>query len=359
MFSRTLTAFAVSRWLTFTAMLFLLPASGLRGQDLQEPFHHGELLTGQRMRYAFREVVRRAAPCTVSILADGRRIALGTIVGSDGWILTKASQINKATRVQLADGRQFAIRKNRSHHGLDLALLKIDAAELSAVAWQKAALVPGAWMVTVGISPDDVIAVGVLSVARRPIPRSSAHGYLGVELAREELPRIKRVFPNSGAYDAGLKEGDVVLTLNEQPVGTAEELVRMLRDYRPGDTLSLRVKRLEEEKACSVTLMHPYGDFLSRMAFQNQMGGDLSFRRDDFAAVYQHDSVIDPQDCGGPVVNLDGDVIGINIARAGRTETYALPPDLIETAIQELRASHLQPDASEQIASPGKEKTFP
>jgi len=351
MFSRTLTAFAVLRWLAFLVVFCPLLVSSLYGQDVQEPLSGGELLTGQRFRHVFPDVVRQVAPSTVSILADGKRIALGTVVGSDGWILTKASQINNATRVQLADGRQFAIQKTRSHHGLDLALLSIDVDHLPTVAWQKTAPVPGAWMVTVGISPDDVIAVGVLSVARRAIPRSSAHGYLGVELAREELPRIKRVFPHSGAFNAGLKEGDIVLTLNDHPVATAEELVKMLRDYRPGDTLSLRVRRLEEEKACSVTLMHPYGDFLSRMAFQNQMGGDLSFRRDDFAAVYQHDSVIEPQDCGGPVVNLDGEAIGINIARAGRTETYAIPADLLEKAIEDLRAAHLSPDASEHSVS--------
>ena len=32
-----------------------------------------------------------------------------------------------------------------------------------------------------------------------------------------------------------------------------------------------------------------------------------------------------PADCGGPLVNLDGKVVGMNIARAGRTESYAIP----------------------------------
>ena len=56
----------------------------------------------------------------------------------------------------------------------------------------------------------------------------------------------------------------------------------------------------------------------------NEMNG-MSKRRSGYDRVIQHDSVIRPEECGGPLVNLDGKVIGINIARAGRVETYALP----------------------------------
>lgn len=346
------TASSIPRWLTVLLALCAGSGSMLRAQEPSQSISAGDFLSGQQMRYAFRDTVRSANDWTVGVLADGKRIALGTIVGSDGWIITKASQINKATRVQLADGRQFAISSTKSHLGLDLALLKIEANGLLPVIWEKKAPVPGAWLVTSGISPDPVTAVGVLSVPRRAIPRSSAHGYLGVELAREELPRIKRVFPNSGASNAGLKEGDIVLMIDEHPIASAEELVRTLRDYRPGDTLSLKVRRLEEEMACPVTLMHPYGDFLSRMAFQNQMGGELSFRRDDFEAVYQHDAVIEPIDCGGPLVNLDGRAVGINIARAGRTETYAIPADLVEKVVTELQTSSAVVPALTESAAP-------
>jgi len=338
MVTRTDTASAFPKWLIIFALFLALPVWTVHAQELREHLRDGELLTGQQMRFAFRDVVRQSTDWTVGILSEGKRIGLGTVVGSEGWILTKASQTNKADQIQLADGRQFPIQSRISHQGLDLALFKVNVDHLRVVVWEKQAPELGAWMVTPGIASDAVIAVGVLSVPRRPIPRSSAHGYLGVELAREELPRIKRVFPNSGAFNAGLKEGDVVLMIDEHPISTAEQLVRTLRDYRPGDTLSLRVRRSEEEMACSVTLMHPYGDFLSRIAFQNQMGGELSFRRDNFEAVYQHDSVLSPQDCGGPVVNLEGLAVGVNIARAGRTESYAVPADLLEDVVDELKA---------------------
>ena len=46
----------------------------------------------------------------------------------------------------------------------------------------------------------------------------------------------------------------------------------------------------------------------------------------------QHDSPLMPEQCGGPLVNLRGEVVGLNIARAGRTASYALTGDhLAET----------------------------
>jgi len=37
-----------------------------------------------------------------------------------------------------------------------------------------------------------------------------------------------------------------------------------------------------------------------------------------------HDARSRPADQGGPFVDLDGNVLGLNVARAGRTETWGL-----------------------------------
>jgi serine protease Do len=58
--------------------------------------------------------------------------------------------------------------------------------------------------------------------------------------------------------------------------------------------------------------------------------------------------VLRPTDCGGPLVDLDGRVLGINIARAGRVETWALPGDVIKSLIKPLKDGKYPAPAAEK-----------
>ena len=63
-----------------------------------------------------------------------------------------------------------------------------------------------------------------------------------------------------------------------------------------------------------------------------------SRRSSGFGAVLQHDSAIAANRMGSPVVDLDGRVVGMNIARVDRTKTYALPAQVVSEAAQRLLA---------------------
>jgi serine protease Do len=61
------------------------------------------------------------------------------------------------------------------------------------------------------------------------------------------------------------------------------------------------------------------------------ISGRLSEQRSGFPSALQHDLYLKPEQCGGPLVDLDGKVVGINIARSGRIESLAIPaPVLID-----------------------------
>ena len=53
-----------------------------------------------------------------------------------------------------------------------------------------------------------------------------------------------------------------------------------------------------------------------------------------FPTILQHDSVLAATDCGGPILYLEGRVVGINICRAGRVETYAVPAEVIQPLLR-------------------------
>jgi S1-C subfamily serine protease len=146
-----------------------------------------------------------------------------------------------------------------------------------------------------------------------------------------------------GAEKAGLKSGDRILAVNGWPVSEREELVKTLRQFREGQVVKLRVQREKEEFEAPVPLMLPKPDAtgrgLDREDRMNRMGSEPSERAEGFELAIQHDTVLQNWQCGGPLVNLDGKAVGLNIARAGRVASYALPADLAKRAIDKLRRS--------------------
>jgi len=53
--------------------------------------------------------------------------------------------------------------------------------------------------------------------------------------------------------------------------------------------------------------------------------------------------VLAPKDCGGPIVSLEGHVLGVSIARAGRVETWILPSETIRPVLVEMQAGKYPP----------------
>jgi serine protease Do len=62
------------------------------------------------------------------------------------------------------------------------------------------------------------------------------------------------VVPGSGADKAGIKQGDIILELNNSRIDTEHSLVSLLKNYNAGDTIKLKVYRDNQEIMVSVTL---------------------------------------------------------------------------------------------------------
>ncbi len=340
----------IDQWRIVAWLLVLslfLPAVGQAAQRLSPR----KQKDGSAVRRAFREVVAAASSATVRVKCDGGHVALGAIVDPSGWILTKASELDGAITCRLKDGRVFPARIVGVHRAYDLAMLKVDAEGLPTIRWSEPDdPAVGQWVAVPGL--DDLpVAVGMISVGRRRIP--PRRGVLGVAVADADPgARITQIFPNSGAEKAGLQQGDVIVGVADRDVSDRKTLTNALGRFRPGDILHLRIVRQGQEMIVQARLGDPLSRMVSRGGIQNRMGGELSGRRDGFPAVLQHDTVLQPVDCGGPLVDLDGRVVGINIARAGRTETYAIPTGEILPLLDELKSGKLAPVEPGPISPP-------
>ena len=121
-------------------------------------------------------------------------------------------------------------------------------------------------------------------------------------------------------------------------------MVEIIRKHLPGEKVDLKLRRNGVEHSLQATLGDKQaGPQFERTEYQNGLGGKLSDRRSGFPSALQHDTVLRPNLCGGPVVDLDGNTVGINIARAGRVASYALPGDVLLPLLDELKSGKLAP----------------
>jgi len=318
-------------------------------EDLRKT--HGKI--AEHVLSRFNPAVSSAGPNTVEVICRGKVVALGTIVRADGYIVTKASELVGPARVRLGEEEHSAMVVNGNGPN-DLALLKINAEGLTPVRWASETPPIGSLIIVPG-ADQEPLAMAVVSVDARPIPQRvnnvriapPAKAFLGVGDLQADVEKggvhVGSVEKKSGAAKAGIQKGDLITKIGDEAIDSVARLVELIQDKKIGDAIKFTVKRGEETLELEATLgkrpaaqlARPQGDD-SKSAAQvySARGGKLSERRTDFPLALTHDAVIWAPEVGGPILNLEGQAIGINIARYGRTATYALPADHAKQAIE-------------------------
>lgn len=333
-----------------TAIFLLAAAPAAAAQAVSTPSSSSVQDRGKKRILAlFSDAVSVVNDSVVRVLADGKEVALGTVVTEDGNVLTKGSDLKGELLCVLRDGTKHKAFHVGYHKPSDLALIKMDAEHLKPIKFlgeDPAAL--GNWVAAVGTN-SDAIAVGVVSVKTRKLfgdqafEENSNRGMLGVHMKIDSTDGVlvEKFGDGSPARKAGLRRGDVIVEVAGKPVTTPESLKAVLENYAAGDTVSVRVTREGREMSFKATLAS-LAD-IDQSSMQNVLGGPLSGRRTGFPSVLQHDTVLKPTDCGGPLVDLDGKVLGINIARAGRVETWAIPGNVVRPILKDLLDGKYEP----------------
>ena len=319
---------------------------------------------GPDVKTPFRQVVQAANQCVVRIKCDGQDVALGTIVGPDGWILTKASEIltngprsSREARSPAGFATGASWKRRRSvgiHPGLDLAMLKIDAVNLPIIPWNPLQPTVGQWLATAGME-DDPLGGGH---RQRSAAVDSAHRRSHRHpTCRERRRGAHRRSDAEESRGGGGPEAEGHHHAHQRPERAERHGMRnLMRRHKPGETIHVTVKRGQQTLEFAVKMIHFSSPGLDRQTQMNAMGVGVSGRSDNFPAVLQHDTVVRPIDCGGPVVDLSGKIVGVNISHAGRTETYCLPTDVVLASMYDLMSGRLSPSILEAARKAAAEK---
>jgi S1-C subfamily serine protease len=331
-----------------------------------------EAETVQRQTIEFFDAIRpasqRAVASTVWVWTDttgrGKRpVVYGTVIGDGSEVLTKWSEIAMARgpiQVVGGDGKTATATVKGVYQDEDLALLSLKGARYLPVDLAKVAA-PKLGSFLIAASPDDTPAsVGVVAVEARSL-REKDQAFLGVRLDPEHEGtgvRILGVEEESGALDAGLKEGDLILSVGGRVVNSLIEMRTALAGFGPGERVAIRYQRDGAEATVDAELKEKSESFPQfpnqRLRQMERMGTTLSLVRSGFPSVIQTDMQLERDHCGGPVVDLDGKFAGVSIARADRTRSFIIPTQAIVELLE--REPVAPQDALDAIAREKEER---
>ena len=298
------------------------------------------------------EVAASAQASMVDVLDSGRHAAYGTVIDDRGHVVTKRSELPDAAPgaevlLRLPGSRTAMAEVVGSDPALDLAVLHADDLGAPALAWRRTRPLAPGQAVLVPRFDESGPALGFVSIDRRESERDwQSVPYLGVQTEFVELgvsappdlaggAKVVEVMPGTAAATAGLRDGDVVASVDGAVIDGARSLRTLLAKRNVGDRVVLRVLRGGEDLSLPARL----GQRPARDGGEPGRGNTvtpISRVSTGFGTVFAHDAVVQPNQCGGPVVDLDGNAIGLNIARYDRTATHALDPKTVMKAVDRI-----------------------
>lgn len=323
----------------FSIVLIVLLATGpALAQRPPKGLSPAYRFNGRQVTRHFDDVVAPASESTVRVIADGKRASLGVVVDKE-LVVTKLSEISGALGVTTDGGKSFRAQLVAKDTKTDLALVRVAGLDGVAAKWGQAPETDLGHIVATVWPESDRTRIGIVAATERAIKKSG--GVMGVGLGNDGKRiggvTVSQVFPKSGAAEAGMKTGDIIVSVNGTKTTDREALIKLVTAFDAGDEIEVTYRRGDEKFTAKIMLGHRSQVF--DMFNRNQrMSGKTSKRRAGFEQVIQHDTALGPQDIGGPLVDIEGRMVGLNISRVDRVTTFALPVAVVETSVKRMMA---------------------
>lgn len=257
---------------------------------------------------------------------------VGTLIENSDLIVSKNSMVGNNPTAKFA-GSKVTLEVIQRNTDNDLVLLRTPTIHEQGVslAAETDSKIPAGEFI---IAPDSAGPgqISIVSAKTFASQKQMSRGFLGVVPAtfgKGEGAVLNEVRLDGAAKKAGLKVGDVVTKMNDTTISTDRDMRSFLTKLDPKVTIIANILRDGEEIEKAITLgAYPSGT--NHAADRMNKSG----RRDGFSTVILHDANLQPEQCGGPVFDLAGNFIGLNIARNSRVRSYALPRLVIKDFVE-------------------------
>lgn len=303
-------------------------------------------------------VTKKASKQVVSVQVNGKPVVLGTVVSKEGHILTKSTETREGKITRKVGEKNVPLKLVKRFPKRDLALFQGPASGLEPVQWVKGKKDPPTGTLLTTPDPSgEPLGIGLISVLTRAL---GDIGFLGIQAGPGTGGvSIVRTVPGSPAVKAGLQADDLITHIDGENFVEPADFGMKIRTYRAGEEVEFTFRRGVEAKKIRVKLAaREESGGTDRFRRMNEMSGPLSARTSGYPLALQHDIPLAPSHCGGPLLNLDGRCVGINVSRAGRVKTLAIPAsDVLELLAQAKGEKSADPkDKPAPVAKNEKEK---
>lgn len=265
----------------------------------------------------------------VSSTVDGNPSSIRGLLTRDDLVVTKSSCVGDLARVDWVGGQSAAASIVHRDPAWDLVLLRLErphriAAPMIALGDDQSHL----GKIVVTPDPSGTGWTGLCGSTSFGIPKNQGRGFLGVRLVEKEgKVLLEDVFSDGAAERSGWLVGDQIVQIGDKSVARPEDVYSFLRSTIPTQRVAAVIDRQGERKEESVIL----GELKSDTPhIADWFEGGRSPRRDGFPSVFCHDSRLHPDQCGGPLFDSRGALLGLTIARYSRTLCFAIPMTKVE-----------------------------
>jgi serine protease Do len=323
----------------------MLPGVGYAwntGLDRASRLPQDQWLQGIHAKNVFREKAMKFKSSVISILNEDVPVGLGTVI-DEGIAVVMASALPPKPRCRLPDGSVCEVIVIGEDRANDIAVIKVPAQSTQAIELDDIDTLPTGTMIA-SISPEGLPrTLGIVSVAPRtladahppqyklPLQLKADQGFLVLDQESKSGPGIQIMMPHGIAKVAGVKAGDRLTSVDGQPINSQDDFVKEMNGKRSGDVISAEVDRDGHLLSLRIPLLP-----------EVEAGAlNATWRSDDYPIAFEYSPPVRAIECGGPLLDLLGRVVGITVGRPNSHAGWAIPISVIRQIVADAKKGKL------------------
>lgn len=278
----------------------------------------------------------------IEIVNGGVPVGLATVVDDGGHAVAKATILPPQPKCRLSDGSIVAVDVMGADKAFDLAVLRLPEKAHRPVAWTSriAPVAPGTVTVAVG-AHGGILSLGIVSAGPRRLSQANHPVYDLPLRVKAAAPGLSGHVSQAGAFvldsiddlaaAAGLKPADRLISIAGHRIAAQADVPEAVRNRASGDLVEVVFVSGAETLTTRLPLRADAGVW----------GG--TFRSDHFPVALEYSPAVLIDQCGGPLVDLDGKLIGLTVGSPAVHAGWGIPVTEVLRLAADAKAGRLEP----------------